>query len=284
MSNLHWFRLYHRIIDDEKIRLLAFEDRWHFVALCCLKADGLLDEDESSVKWRKIAVKMGVQSRELDEIRRRLSEVGLVDDDMHPVAWDDLQYKSDTSTERVRKYREKTRASVKKRDGNVSVTPQDTETDTEEPKGSLSEASSDHARKPAAYPELFEAFWSEYPRTPNMSKKEAFDAWRKLPEQDRQACHTGIAGYVAFLKTKPDLETIHACRFISKRRFEGFQPTASRDNDEQWTKRLSVARYRLQWSTAEWGPSPNLPGCRVPQHLIQPGDGDGWSEWKSEAA
>jgi hypothetical protein len=60
MSGLQWFRLYHRIVDDEKLRLLAFEDRWHFVALCCLKADGLLDTPNDSLRSRKIAVKQGV--------------------------------------------------------------------------------------------------------------------------------------------------------------------------------------------------------------------------------
>lgn len=131
MSNLQWFRLYHRMIDDEKLRLLAFEDRWHFIAVCCLKADGLLDEPEGPLKWRKVAVKMGVQARELDEIKRRLSEVGLVDENMQPLAWDDLQYRSDTSTERVRKYRGKTKASEPKQPRNVSVTPQETDTETE---------------------------------------------------------------------------------------------------------------------------------------------------------
>ncbi|HEU4342167.1 MAG TPA: hypothetical protein VFU31_11400 [Candidatus Binatia bacterium] len=121
---LPWFRLYLRMIDDEKIRLLAFEDRWHFVALCCLKGDGLIDEPDSELKRRKIAVKLGVQVRELEEIARRIREVGLIDENLCPVAWDELQFKSDSSTERVRAYRAK-------HSGNVSVTAQDKETDTE---------------------------------------------------------------------------------------------------------------------------------------------------------
>ncbi len=106
MSGLQWFRLYHRIVDDEKLRLLAFEDRWHFVALCCLKADGLLDTPNDNLRSRKIAVKLGVQLRELDEIGRRLQEVNLVDENLSPVAWDELQFRSDSSQERVRRYRE----------------------------------------------------------------------------------------------------------------------------------------------------------------------------------
>jgi hypothetical protein len=131
MSGLQWFRLYHRIVDDEKLRLLAFEDRWHFVALCCLKADGLLDTPIDSLRSRKIAVKLGVQLRELDEIGRRLQEVGLVDENLSPVAWDELQYKSDNSTDRVKKYREKQQRNTVKRERNVSVTRQETETETD---------------------------------------------------------------------------------------------------------------------------------------------------------
>jgi len=134
---MQWFRLYHRIIDDEKLRLLAFEDRWHFVALCCLKGDGLLDEPDDSLRQRKIAVKLGVQVRELEEIGRRLQEVGLIDESLSPVAWDELQYRSDNSSERVKKYREKQKRNASKRVSNVSVTVQDTDTDTDiEPKGS----------------------------------------------------------------------------------------------------------------------------------------------------
>lgn len=131
MSGLQWFRLYHRIVDDEKLRLLAFEDRWHFVALCCLKADGLLDTPNDNLRSRKIAVKLGVQLRELDEIGRRLQEVNLVDENLSPVAWDELQYKSDNSTSRVKKYREKQQHNAMKRERNVSVTGQDTDTDTD---------------------------------------------------------------------------------------------------------------------------------------------------------
>jgi hypothetical protein len=131
MSALPWFRLYHRMIDDDKLRLLAFEDRWHFVALCCLKAEGLLDSDACSLRDRKIAVKLGVQARELDEVGRRLKEVGLVDDNLSPIAWDELQYKSDNSTKRVQNFREKQRCNNVKRYRNVSVTGQDKDTDTD---------------------------------------------------------------------------------------------------------------------------------------------------------
>lgn len=137
MKQNPWFRLYTETVDDEKLRLLAFEDRWHFIALLCCKGSGLLDSgDDDSLLRRKLAVKLGLSPRELEEVARRLAEVGLIDfDNFQPLAWDDRQFKSDSSTERVRKYRERVKQS-----GNVSVTAQETDTDTEEER---------EARKPA---------------------------------------------------------------------------------------------------------------------------------------
>jgi len=134
---LPWFRLWAEAVDDEKLRLLAFEDRWHFVALLCCKAQGLLN-DPGELMMRKVAVKLGLQLRELDEVARRLAEVGLIDRaTLQPIAWDRRQYVSDRSTERVREFRKRklgceTRnddETFQKRSRNAPET--ETETDTE---------------------------------------------------------------------------------------------------------------------------------------------------------
>jgi len=153
MSGLPWFRCYASIIDDEKIRLLAFEDRWHFVAILACKAQGILDtQDDDSILRRKVAVKLGLQVRELEEAARRLAEIDLIcEDTLQPIAWDRRQYVSDFSTERVRQYRErqakKRDETLQKRSAGVSVTPPDTDTESEtdtdtekkdDPNGSLS--------------------------------------------------------------------------------------------------------------------------------------------------
>jgi len=136
MNQLPWFRMYSEAVDDEKLRLLAFEDRWHFVAILCCKAKGILDVPENLL-LRKVAVKLGVDLRTLEEVIRRLSEVGLIDKNtLQPLAWNERQYVSDSSTERVKAYRERV-----KRSRNVSETAQetdteaDTETKTEEKRG-----------------------------------------------------------------------------------------------------------------------------------------------------
>jgi hypothetical protein len=130
MKSMPWFRMYAEAVDDEKLRLLACEDRWHFVALLCCKTKGILDEDSALLK-RKVAVKLGLSTGELEEVARRLADVDLIDrETLQPLAWEHRQFQSDSSTERVKNYREKQRNAVK-RFSNVSVTTQETETDTD---------------------------------------------------------------------------------------------------------------------------------------------------------
>lgn len=157
-------------------------------------------------------------------------------------------------------------------------------------KNILSETGSDNApekKGKISYPEAFESFWNVYPRSANMAKKEAFDAWKKLTAEEREQCLRAIPGYIAFLKTKPTLETIHACRFISKRRFEGFASAAGEApavvDDEKWLKRLRYGRREGAWSSASWGPCPGQPGSLVPLALLESGDGEGWSEMEVAA-
>lgn len=172
---MRWFRMHVDAIDDDKLRLLAFEDRWHFVALCCLKADGLLDSDSDN-RDRRIAVKMGVQVRELEEIKRRLMEAELIDENMHPVAWEKRQYKHDNSTERVRAYRERQRQqgaeqpeedetpdeTVTKHDVTVSETPPDTDTDTDTEKNKDLSVSS-KAKPPTPHQQIVELYHEQLP-------------------------------------------------------------------------------------------------------------------------
>ncbi len=150
-KRLPWFRLYTEIVDDDKLKLVAFEDRWHYVALLCMKGYGLLDEECSDdLKKRRIAVKMGLSVGELEMVARRLAEVELIDrDTMQPLGWDARQAPSDTSSDRVKAFRERQKAKKSggetdetdvKRFSNGLDTDTDTEQDTEEQKQDASKA------------------------------------------------------------------------------------------------------------------------------------------------
>lgn len=142
MAKLPWLRLYTDTVDNEKIRLLAFEDRWHYIALLCLMQQGVLDNDNELLA-RKIAVKLGVQLPALQEIKKRLMDVELIRNDFRPVGWNKKQYKSDSSVERVRKHRKNkdikecnVTETLLKRKCNALDT--DTDTDTEQKKKRIS--------------------------------------------------------------------------------------------------------------------------------------------------
>jgi len=170
---LPWFRAYTEMMDDEKLRLLAFEDRWHFVAILCIKGAGILDES-GPLLMRKAAVKMGLAVRELDEVARRLSEVGLIDKDtLQPLAWDARQMKSDSSAERVQAYRERQKQA--KQAGNVTVTAQEEDTDTDTDTDTDKEEKKKATRKRAA--PAFEL--------PDWINRQHWDAWHSCPKRKK---------------------------------------------------------------------------------------------------
>lgn len=111
MNELPWFRLYHEIATDPVVKLLAFDDQRHFIWSLCMKASGLLDREfpTPQLRERAIAGYLGVSLSTADEARRRLLEVGLIDEAWHPVNWEKRQMRSDSSTERVRAHRERRR-------------------------------------------------------------------------------------------------------------------------------------------------------------------------------
>lgn len=135
MSN-PWFRLYAEFAGDPVAQSLAFEDQRHYLILLCLKCAGTLDRDlPPSRRDSIIARGLGLDSASAVEARRRLMEVGFVDKNWQPTAWDKRQFVSDVSTERVRKFRkDKETGNVTETNGNGFGNAPDTEqnrTDTE---------------------------------------------------------------------------------------------------------------------------------------------------------
>lgn len=104
---MKWLKLYTEILDDPKIRLLAFEDRWHYVALLCCKAEGIQDERDG-IWERLLRVKLGLAEVEFDSLKKRLLEVCLIDEAWNPTGWDKRQAAQDArGAERQKRYREK---------------------------------------------------------------------------------------------------------------------------------------------------------------------------------
>ena len=124
---MRWFRLYDEILNDPKVQKLSGETFKLWINLLCIasKHGGVLPSlDDLSFELRLPTL---VCKTEIDTLKA----AGLIDGDkkLKPHGWDKRQYKSDTSTERVKRFRE--RYSNATETVNETGPDTDTETDTE---------------------------------------------------------------------------------------------------------------------------------------------------------
>lgn len=124
-----WFRFYNDVINDPKVQMLPKALRWSWVELLCLasKHDGILPPVEQIA----FSVRASVHDAQAD--LDALILVGLIDirpdGKMTPHNWSNRQFVSDSSTDRVRKHREK----KEKTEGNVSCNVSETPPDQTKP-------------------------------------------------------------------------------------------------------------------------------------------------------
>ena len=76
------------------------------------------------------------------------------------------------------------------------------------------------------YTPEFEAFWQAYPTDALMSKLKAFEKWRRLSAFDRASAMAALPGFRAHCANDPTYRPVHAERFLSQRRFDGFVEAA----------------------------------------------------------
>jgi hypothetical protein len=99
-----WFRFYDDVINDPKVLSLPDAMRWSWVAVLCVasKNDGKLPEVQH------LALMLRVSKQRAAAILNTLQDAGLVDRSetgFVPHNWDGRQYKSDVSTDRVKRFR-----------------------------------------------------------------------------------------------------------------------------------------------------------------------------------
>lgn len=132
-SGGRWFRMYEAILENPKVDRLPGETYKGWVKLCALASrhGGDLPCLED------IAYGLRMNEQDTKQLLEALEKVGLVDKRATKVRmhdWDEHQYQSDVSTERVKRHRQAKRnaaATPTQRDETVSVTPPETDTDTE---------------------------------------------------------------------------------------------------------------------------------------------------------
>lgn len=134
-----WFRMYDELLDDPKVQKLPAHDFRGWVNLLCLASrnDGRLPPVSD------IAFALRETQDAVSTLLERLLDGGLIErrsggaDGAHyaPYRWDERQYKSDTSTGRVKRFRERSKT--------VAETPPETETEETLAKANGASADSD---------------------------------------------------------------------------------------------------------------------------------------------
>lgn len=119
-----WFRLYDEVLDDPKVQKLSPEHFKFWINLLCLasKHDGVLPDSEG------VSFALRIPFHETQECLKFLFQHGLIDQTkkgLMPHGWSKRQYKSDTSTDRVKRFRQRFRNVTE----TVTVTPPETDTE-----------------------------------------------------------------------------------------------------------------------------------------------------------
>jgi hypothetical protein len=130
MSN-PWFRFYTEFATDPKVQTLSEVMQRRLVMLFCLEGS----EDLEKLNEEEIAFSLRIDIETLHETFQLFQKKGFLDEDNRIRNWSKRQFKSDSSTDRVKKYRAKTKTkdneTTVKRFRNDSETPPDTDTDTD---------------------------------------------------------------------------------------------------------------------------------------------------------
>lgn len=133
MSN-PWFRMYCEFATDPKVQSMSEAMQRRLTMLFCLQGKGEL----TKLSMDEIAFALRIDRETLHETLQLFQDKGFTDENGHLINWDRRQYRSDNSTDRVKKYRAKTKGNNDetkvKRFSNAEETSPDTETDSDKKK------------------------------------------------------------------------------------------------------------------------------------------------------
>ena len=119
---MRWFRLYDEVLDDPKVQQLSPPLFKIWINLLCLASR----HGGAFPSIQHVAFALRLSESETEIAFHELKERGLIDvsrSGRKPHGWEKRQYKSDTSTERVKRFR--------KRSETVTVTPPEAETEAD---------------------------------------------------------------------------------------------------------------------------------------------------------
>lgn len=250
---MDWFRMYGDMPDDPKIGTLSDAEFRTWVELLCAACKA---GDEGNTKLTKETVNWALR-RDVTATVTTLSQRELVtmngDGEYVIKAWQKRQYKTDSSTERTRKYRENkknklnTGAALAAR--NVtdigmerhSDALEQNRTDTDKNKEKTSSGKPD-------IPAGFASFWLEWPATPRkVAKAKCLERWRKAGFEPIAG---DIVAHVRREKTENpqwrDGYEPAPMTYLNQRRWEDGEGLPAGQPDGWWTKAGFESRFEAE--------------------------------------
>lgn len=98
-------------------------------------------------------------------------------------------------------------------------------------------------RRKVAYSPKFEDFWKAYPTDSLMSKKDASAAFEKLDPEEQDEVIASVGAFRAHCSSHVDYRPVHAVRYITQGRYEGFIASSKKINS-----RVFVALGSPAWA------------------------------------
>jgi hypothetical protein len=183
-----WVKLHKRLLDDFEFQSLPLASKALAPMLWLLASEdrqGRIDAEAAKISFR-----LRISEEELDQAIRPLIEGGF------------FEHEEDASAALALNMQE-------------ALPESESESETKD--------SSDPPSEDAdPCDQDFQIFWKEYPTDALMSKKRAFEQWEKLLQAERAAAHQAIPAFKEYCRKNPTYRPVHAERFLSQKRFEGF--------------------------------------------------------------
>lgn len=269
-----WFRLTNTVVDNPKVQALpdALFKAW--VNLLCVASQnhGVLPP------LSDIAFKLRMSETKAATLLETLEKRFLFDRDETgsyvPHDWNDHQFKSDSSTDRVRAHRDRM-----KRRGNVPSETDETLHETfrnaqDETPHNITEHNITPVVPKGTASADFEAFWKAYPSRGKAAnpKRPAWMAWERAVRRGATAADLIRLAPTAAPAEKHGTEYVpQATTWLNQDRWKDASPaekpdfpTGFTDLDAQWLTRLQSEG----WVEHLWGPKDvNDPKCKIPRHV-----------------
>lgn len=95
------------------------------------------------------------------------------------------------------------------------------------------------------YTKGFDMTWTEYPHGTNSSKRKAYEAWKKLTPEERQAATDALPAFKASKRWREGYIP-HASTYLNQRLWETPPPTGSNGHVEQSDEEIAAFKTRMK--------------------------------------